>query len=314
MDNEINSNPFDEDKSINSTSAFGDSDLKPIDDESSGRTFVWLILGAAAIGCGLLFAVAFIFFKPDAQSLLGKYFPSPTVTFTSTPTLTPTLTLTPTNTATPTNTTTPTPNMTAQAYEATAVYAAGQWNEIISEQFETNESNWYTGTDDDAYAKIIYTVENGQYTWDATAHQGFIQRIWVNSISVGDFYFSLDVTQPSFTTAADYGIVFREDNANNYYYFSINNKKQFSLWLHYQDEWTELIDSSVSQAILPRESNRLAVLAKGDHFVLFINDQYVAEIQDGTLDKGRAGMAIEISEPDLGVLFEFDNLLLKLPK
>ena len=70
MDNNDNnkdvfSNPFD------------NSNMQPIEDDNTGRTFVWVILGVAAIGCGILFAAAFFYFQPDAQSLVDKYFPSP---------------------------------------------------------------------------------------------------------------------------------------------------------------------------------------------------------------------------------------------
>jgi hypothetical protein len=203
--------------------------------------------------------------------------------------------------------------MTAQAYEATAVYAAYQWKAILTDTFDTNQHDWYVDTDDDEYAQIIYQVKDGKYIWDATAHQGFVQRMRVNPVSFGDFYFALDATQPSSTTAADYGIIFREDTSNNYYYFSINNKGEYNLWLYYQAEWTALIENTGSESILPREANKLAVLAEGDHFILFINDQYVTEIQDATLPKGRVGMGAEISEPDLNVIFEFDNLELRAP-
>src|SRR6185369_17463263 len=93
------SNPFDKDKSFKSSSAFDDGSMRPIEDDTSGRTFIWLILGVAAIGCGVLFAAALFFFKPNVQTLVGQYFPSATATFTNTPTVTPSATPSPTVTA-----------------------------------------------------------------------------------------------------------------------------------------------------------------------------------------------------------------------
>src|SRR6185295_15467718 len=110
--------PLDEDTPIDSTPAFDNSSMGFIEEDHSGRTFIWMLLGVAAIGCGLLFAAALFFFKPDAQSLVDKYFPSPTATFTRTPTVTPTLT--PTSTLPPT----PTLNMTATAAAAQATDTA----------------------------------------------------------------------------------------------------------------------------------------------------------------------------------------------
>ena len=189
--------------------------------------------------------------------------------------------------------------MTAQAYEATAVYVSEQWNEILAETFDTNEYDWYVDTDDDEYAKIIYQVKDGKYIWDATAHQGFIQRMRVTPDAFDDFYFALEATQLDSTTAADYGIIFREDTANNYYYFGINNNREYSLWLYNQSEWIALIEDTLSEAILPRESNKLAVMAEGERFVFFINDQYVTEILMTRSPKGRLGWQLKSATPIL---------------
>jgi len=306
MDEDHNSDPFDDaekDSNWNNIPIIGEHPSNvPLDEGAS----LWKIIRGCLVAVGitgfcLLLSAGVVFLLPNTP-LVARFFPSPTTTFT------------PTNTSTPTNTPTSTPNMTAQAYEATAVYAADEWNENLSETFETNEYRWYVGTDDGEYAKITYAVKDGKYIWDTTAHQGFVQWVRVNDLSISDFYFSLEATQPGFTTAADYGIIFREDAFGNYYYFGINNKGLYSLWLYNKDEWTVLIESTKSSAILPRQANKAAVLAEGDHFIFFINDQYVTEIHDDTVAKGRVGMAVEVLEPDLNVIFEFDNIVLNRPK
>jgi len=285
-----------------------DTTSQPLEEDGSGQRLVWLLLGIAALGCGLLFALAFLFFRPDAQTLVDQYFPSPT----STATRTPIPTATPTKT--PTNTPTATPNMTARAFETTAASAADEWNEFVSETFDTNKSDWYVGTDDDQYAKVTYDVKNGKYIWDATAHQGFVQRVWVSPIAVKNFYFSVEVNRPGSTTLASQGFSFREDGTGNYYFFSIRSGAYFNFWLQNAGEWIELIKPTKSSALRPDGANKISILAEADHFIFFINDQYVADIHDDTLDRGKVGLVIEISDADINAVFEFDNILLKLPK
>lgn len=289
------------------------SGIKIIDEETPGSPWIRLAILAIAVAgfCGA-FLAAFLMFQPDQLSLIKQYFPSPTATPTSAPTQTPTITPTPTPTPTSTHTPTPTPNMTAQAYEATAVHAADKWTGLVSETFDTKNDAWYTGIDDDEFAKIIYEVKDGKYIWDATSHKGFVQRMRVDAASIGDFYFSLEAAQPGFTTAADYGIIFRENSSHSYYYFNVNNKGQYSFWLYQNEEWQGLINATQSPAILPHEANKISVIAEGGHFIFFINDQYVADIHNDALDKGRVGMGIEISDPDLNIVFKFDNIMLKL--
>jgi len=309
MDDNPFSNPFDQnDHSNDDQNTYASNTLDTFEDGSNNRRLIWLLSGVILLGCGFIFTIAFFYFQPDAKPLIAQYFPSPTPTATAT--LTPTATLT----FTPTNTYTPTPNMTAQAYESTASSAAINWHELVSENFDTNEKSWYAKTNDSEYSTVTFNVTDGKYVWDATSKKGFIYWMPVNYLFSSDFYISLEATQDSFTTAADYGIYFRADSAGNFYYFSISNKGVFNVWLNYLDKWSELIEDTKASTIRPREANKLAVLAEGDHFVFFINDQYVAECTDATIKTGKAGMAIEIFDPDLNIVFEFDNILLKRPE
>lgn len=275
----------------------------PMDEDAgSGRAFVWLILGVAAMGCGLLIAGALFFFRADAQGLYDQYFPSPTATSTNTPR--PTATMTPT----------PTPNMTAQAYEGTAIHAAHKWTSIVAETFESNSNQWYVDEEDDEYALKSYEIRDGIYIWEATAHQGFVQRIRANKLGVEDFYLSVEIAQPESLANVDYGFYFREDDDNNYYYFGTNNDGEFSLWLYMDAEWTQLIENTTSTAFARGEANKVSMIAEGDHFIFFVNDVFAAEFFDSTLTSGATGLAIEISEPGLHATFEFDNLIVNLKK
>jgi hypothetical protein len=305
MNNETNSNPFDEGESTNSTSAFADSDLKPIEDETSGRTFVWLILGVTAIGCGILFAIAFIFFQPDAQSLVDKYFPSPTPTLTRTPTPTPTPNLTATQQVIQATS-------TAQAIQTTIAEAASQWDIVLSDEFTANKNEWATGNDDDEYAKIDRTINNNVYQWDATAKKGFVAWITPNVAPLTYFYLSAKIQRTEGSTASDYGLVFREDSKSNFYYFGVDDNN-FHVSLSYDNEWIDIVEWTPSSAVIASAQNRLTVIAQGSHFIFLINNQVVAEAVDTHLPKGTVGLAIQIYEPELKAIFEFDDFELRTP-
>jgi len=318
------SNPFDKDTQFESVSAIDDGGMRPIEDENSGRTFVWLLVGIAAIGCGILFAVAFIFFKPDAQALVDKYFPSPTPTFTRTPTITPTQTLTPTITPSPTQTSTPTPNLTATAkiqrvtntaiaFESTATNVVASWKIKQSDTFESNRKNWLTGPHDDEYTKTTYTIANGVYQWDVTAHQSSISWLRISATSVENFYFTIDVRQASGTTSADFGAVFREDDNGNYYYFGINNRQQYMFYAYNNGEWDTLIDRTRTDAIKANEFNQITIIAEESHFAFFVNGHFITEFSDERIKSGMLALAIELSVTDKSAVFEFENLELRTP-
>lgn len=292
----------------------------PFDEDDNPRQ-KWLTLFgsvAFAVICCVFLTFGYLYFRPDQLARLGQYFPSPTITptftqtFTPAPTLTPTLIFTPTKTLTPTITPSPTPNLTAQAYENTVIEIATDWNVAIEEDFASNDYDWYIEEDDTDLVRIAYSIEDGKYIWSTQAYDGFVQRMNISSDSVRDFYFSVEVTQPDLTAPADQGFTFREDEEGRYYYFSLNNKGYFELWMYFEG-WIEMVGATDSTAIRPQESNQVAVLAEGDRFVFFINGQYVLEVTDATLPAGMVGLAAGVHESDVEVVFEFDNISLQTP-
>jgi hypothetical protein len=312
------SNPFDKDSQFQTSSAFDDGSMRPIEDDTSGRTFVWVILGVAAIGCGVLFAAALFFFKPNVQTLVGQYFPSATATFTSTPTITPTITSSPTSTATPTPNLTATAVIlqatdTAMAYQTTVANAATTGRALLKDTFDSNKNNWQLEKTDDDYALTTYEVADGTYNWDVTAHQPVISWVTANSKAMDDFYLSIEIKQASGPDSADYGVVFREDTNSNFYYFGINEQGQYALYLYNQD-WSTLLDWTESELIRPGEVNRITVLAEGSHFTFFINDQYLTEITDDSIKSGTVALAIELATENDQAVFQFDNIELRVPK
>ena len=295
MDNEINSNPFDEDESTNSTSAFVDSELKPIEDESGGRTFVWLILGVAAIGCGLLFAVAFIFFQPDAQSLMGKYFPSPTATFTRTPTSTPTLTLTPTNTPTPTMTPSPTVSPTPHV-----LITPPQGETVFEEKFDSNERKWYP-----YYGNNTVLVKDGRLLLRSD-ELGYIGVAFCMTCPVfnDSFYLQAEVTTLSNTVEA-YGLVFCSPGyGTNFYVFQMNSKTQFfDLYKHSATGWEPLATARRSTNINDFPiTNTLGAHFDHGEINLYINGELVNSYKDkNPFTCRRAGFIVDDGKVDMSI-------------
>jgi hypothetical protein len=287
-------------------------------DEQRARIIKIALLGTAFAMTCVLFSAAFTWFQPDQFSLSDRYFPTSTFTVTPTVTITPTLTLTPTATSTPTPNLTATERAfrsasTAMALHAIATKAASEWQEVYLETFDNNDKGWFVDTQDDEYSKITFEVKDGKYRWNALAHQGFIYWVPLGTKSVEDFYLSVEVMLGDHTTSNDYGIVFRQDFSGNFYYFGIDSDQRYSLYKFYKAEWTALIDRTLTSAIERDQPNRLAVIAEGDHIMLFINDQFIADEYDDQLKRGTAALAIEIFEPDQQAIFEFDNIQLRVP-
>ena len=287
------------------------------EDRSSRRTILWLSLGVAAMCCGVFAAAGLFWLKPDPQALIAQYFPSATATASSTPTRTPT----PLPTATATST--PTPNLTATAevvqatesalaFEATATGIVEEWRVVLADTFDSNKNKWTNKSTDDEFAAVDYQVTDGRYVWTATAKQSYIGWVRANTKALSDFYLSVEVRQVSGPDTADYGVLFREDEQGNFYYFGMNNQGRFILY-EYKGEWSTLLDITVTDLVQPGEVNRITVIAEGAQFTFFVNDQYLATFTDEHIAKGGVALAVEMAQEGDQAVFEFDNFELRTP-
>ena len=281
------------------------------DEQSDRRPIVWATIGVAAMCCGLLFAAALFYFQPDAKSLYAQYFPSPTLTPSRTPTSTPTLT------PTATNTPTPTPNMTAtvqiQNAQSTAENALSNWKMVLSDAFDSNENKWLVEeASDDEYALTSYQITDGKYQWTSTAHKPFIGWVRASSSQFDDFYMTVETRQASGPDSGDYGFILREDEDSNFYYFGISDSGKYAFLLFF-NEWSTLKAWTHTELIRPGEVNRITVIAQGSQFIFFVNDQYLTEITNDKIAKGKVALAIELANENDRAVFEFDNFELRAP-
>jgi hypothetical protein len=148
---------------------------------------------------------------------------------------------------------------------------------------------------------------------DSTAHKSFIGWVRADRKALTDFYLSVDIQQVEGPDTADYGVIFREDDNSNFYYFGISDNGQYVLYLFFE-EWDTLINWTETDLIKPGEINRLTVIGEGSHFTFFINDYYLMELTtDDTIPSGSTALVIEMADENDHAIFEFDNFELRAP-
>ncbi len=88
-----------------------------------------------------------------------------------------------------------------------------------------------------------------------------------------------------------YGIVFRYQDVNNFYYFWLDDDGYFEIGKRVEGEFIPLEGPSLSEAILRNgENNKLALIVAGDIFHAYINFETVATVIDSEFDRGQLGM------------------------
>lgn len=198
----------------------------------------------------------------------GAFWVLPQLVPTSTPTYTPTWTPTPLPTATFTPEPTPTPSLAKGVL-------------LYEEDFAAPGEEWEISETDDVIYEIdgeTYAVEVLRESWMAwNATQG----------DYADFVIELDAVLVEGDEYNSYGILFRYQDKQNRYELDINGNGSYTIGKEVDDEWSDIVDWTSHPAInTTGEVNHIELIAYGDTFFLYVNDQLVHEFTDDTFASG----------------------------
>jgi nucleoid-associated protein YgaU len=203
---------------------------------------------------------------------------------------------------------------TATAQAVPAVASAEDWAALLLDGFEDNDNGWHPFQDfEDDFGVRSFLLTRGRYAWDVTPKRDINLHDTPTMNSIADFYASVDARQISGPQSADYGLAFRVVSDNTFYTFTISDTGQFAVQLLFRGEWSTLLNWTPTGAVRPGEVNNLRVLAHGDQFTFFINDEEVASLSDDRVPQGRVGLVIDAFEEGQTVNWEFDNFELRAP-
>ncbi len=187
------------------------------------------------------------------------------------------------------------------------------WPVVVSDDFERNQSSWPEGNEENAFAAIQRSFHEGAYRLDIQSKQAANVCSTANaSPEVTSFSASVKAWRVDGPNDAAYGIVFRQVDEQNFYYFAVIDRGMFYVSAMINQQWEILYPPETASAIFPGAQNQLAVIGEGNQFTFFINGQQVAELQDSRLAKGKVGLGADLSGPS-HLLMEFDNFEVRAP-
>lgn len=202
-----------------------------------------------------------------------------------------------------------TDNATATA-QANVTLPPPGWSSSLDDQFSSNQHDWLVGTFDDDYGEADLAVDGGGYKWTvkpATDEGVFWWEYPAFDRDLDDFYLSVDGRLLNGDIyEADYGLVFRMVDENNFYFFAVSEDQYMKIELLKDNEWLTLLDWAETPSIQPGEANRLAVLTEGIHYKFFVNGALVHELDDDQLSGGSVALGADVWDV-AGASFEFDN-------
>ena len=205
----------------------------------------------------------------------------------------------------------------ARAERDALIASAEDWSIVLNEDFVDNDVNWFTNEayDDGDFCRARIVLENEQYTYylEALSAEGVVWSEPYPRLVVPErFTVSLDVQQLEVVGTAYYGMVFRYNDSQNYYLFQICDAGCVIVSVVEQGYFTTLY-SQTSEAVRPGEINTLKALGDNEHYLLFVNGEFITEVTNNTLKDGGVGVSGEIAHGVGSSRFVFDNLIVRVP-
>ena len=107
---------------------------------------------------------------------------------------------------------------------------------------------------------------------------------------------------------AEYGILFRYVDSQNFYFLAVDTAGQFSIWRLRQNQWETVYDWTYTDYLElgANADNHIGLLVEGERFTVLANDVIVAEIDDDAFPTGSLALAVGTFE-DGNVTVQFDN-------
>lgn len=182
---------------------------------------------------------------------------------------------------------------------------------LFEEQFDANRRGWHTGEDDDEYGHSNAGFVDGRYRMSQEATRDVTWWVTLDDVWFDNFVLSVDAVPVEATVPFAYGVVFRKNEAGDFYMFQIDSDGFFTVHLYLNGEWETLADYVEMPAINSDSLNQIVIQAAGPTLTFFINGQEAIAVEDDTLDGGAIGLSLEIYQAGDMATVDFDNLVIR---
>ncbi len=188
---------------------------------------------------------------------------------------------------------------------------ARAWKIVYQDPFDSNDNRWYVGPIDNEFTSGTRAVKQGVMEWAYTAKQPVFTEDTMPAKISSDFYLAVEGRLLGGDRSSGYGLIFQKADEANYYKFTVNDNGLVSIYLKLAGEWKTVYSQVRSDVIRAGQTNRLSVVALGQRYMFYVNDQYVTEKTLADLAQGYVGVAIEISAASVLTTIDFDNFELR---
>jgi len=177
--------------------------------------------------------------------------------------------------------------------------------------FDGPSANWNVGTNDDQYMTSNTQIVNGGYLWDLTAKQGSVNEEFAEPpipLPSGAFHYSVTVQVVHGPSGMGYGLMFREQDHNNFYYFEVMQDGNYDVLALVNEKWVTLVPKTATNDLLANGNDKLEVIGNGGSYQFLINEKQQTTLADSRFSGGNIGLVAELFNPGETASLIFDNL------
>jgi hypothetical protein len=173
---------------------------------------------------------------------------------------------------------------------------------LYSDDFQDPSTGWPVSQT----SKATRAYEAGRYAFTLFDPQ-LMELSYVESV-FDDVTVEVDATPAQNQPEVGYGIVFRLDQAQGLYEFTVQSSGVASLWLVKGDDWSKLSGDISSPAINKGAgTNHLKLTCRGSTITFWVNGTQLGTVTDSAFSSGRVGLYAETFDAGNVKVF-FDNL------
>jgi hypothetical protein len=197
---------------------------------------------------------------------------------------------------------------TSGAFELTMLPGYAHWEDTMALD---EPAAWSTRS---ASAELVFGEARLAVLLSGPQEQAVVS--FDNRFQLADHYTQVDIAEVIGAAGWQVGLVARQQDAANYYAYSVNDRGEWRFTVRIDDREQVLRDWSTHPAIIPGQSAfNLGLLANGRGFEFFYNGQLIGRLADATLpDAGQISLFVG-TPATLGseIAVQFQNIIVTTP-
>src|SRR5258707_2336527 len=207
-------------------------------------------------------------------------------------------------------------NATAQAATATTIAYANATQAAIPPTTSSEPPNPYSGAlalndslnDNSSNNWFEGGSSNGACVFTGGAYHVFAIQLETTiscpakATNFSDFAYQIQMT----IIKGDFGgLIFRLNTNDNFYLFGISTEGSYNLSIHSKNSGFQTLSVGQSSAINTglSQPNLIAIVASGSELDLYVNQQLISTVIDGTYNRGQIGVSASASQDQTEVMF-----------